>query len=225
MMVADLITTMNANIDRGVPNYKETRVVKIVTFEGMKAYIIGTSREVTVYELQETGEVTYQKPKTDTVYAFHIIKDKMKYGLKFDSLSATKGKKFDIDSLNEVINMGMRNREAFNRNGDRLVYSLYDKKTGKLVVEKYIQNKVNEADSIFRYYDDSMRDIGYSISPFLDKKEKTKLVEICYITNPKMDGEYQKNSEQFTISLKRGSFDKLEELMKLFRILKGKDRK
>lgn len=217
-VVVDLVTTMDMNVDKGRPNYKETFSTKVISYGNLDAYIIGSERQHTIYELQQkTGEIKERRAPNDTVYTYYIVEKGKQYGLKFDSLSAKAGIRFDIDSLNQSINLGKQNREVFTRNGDSLTYSLHDPKTGKLLIEKYVQN-TNEYDSIYRYYDYEMRDIEYAISPVLDRRAKSKLIKIGYITNPKLVDGSLMNREEFSISLRRSTFDKLDQLKKLFEL-------
>jgi hypothetical protein len=221
LVVVELTTRIDTQLYEGQPNFKLVNAVKIISFQDMNAYLIRMPRDRNIYELQtKTGEII-EKPTTyDTVVVCYIIKKNAQKGLKFDSLNVAMGRKFDIDTLNESINLGKKNRSVFMLDGDKLVYSLRDNKTGKLLIEKYSQHKINEADSIYRYYDYKMRDIECSISPFLDEKEKSKLVKIVYITNPKLNGGFLKNRGETSITLTPSSYGNSTQLLRLFEIFK-----
>lgn len=142
----------------------------------------------------------------------------MPYGLMFDSLGAKGGRRIELDSLNDLLNVGKLNRKTIALDGDSLISSVRNQKNGKILREEFIQHKKNYPDSIFRYYSDGFRNVNFSISPELDLRSNSKLVKVKLIFTPKTERGMQKNREEFSLELKKGYYKDLDLVLKQFDI-------
>lgn len=208
------------------PNLKSDFTVKIVSFEGMTAFVMASPRTSTTSVLDtKTGKIEDDSPIYDTVFYYYITRKDLDYALKFDSLASTKGSRVEMDYLNELLNVGKLNRKTISMDGDSLIYS--EKKKGKLIAEHFIQDKYQYPDSIFRYYDSQLKGLNFSISPILDERSKSKLVKVKMVFNKKIENGVAKNREEFSLELKEGKYDDINKIKKLFelfnlQIAKGK---
>lgn len=119
--------------------------------------------------------------KADTSYIVYALKKGDRRGLKFtlENFRNENGIIINADSLSLALGFSDK---AFN-------YELGTPNTlvqnGNKKIEKYATKKTNigEADSIYRYYDESLKKIDFSFSKRLDEQNKSKLYKTTFIYN------------------------------------------
>lgn len=215
--VINFRTSFDMTIEKGKPNYQEIFDIKVVQFKDITLFIVPHNRSEVEYSEQSNGELKAGPKRYWTRYSHYIIEMDKKFGLRYDSLNAERGIKFKIDSVLSNINLGEKHKVE---NGDvsgKLVYSSYDKKTGKLMVEKYAGQNNGLIDSTYRYYDHSMRNVKFSLSPESDKKWGTKLVMVKFIWNQKDTGAVKSNKDVVYTQITRGELKNLNEIQALIK--------
>lgn len=219
--VIDFTACFNFNVEQGLPNFEETSLTKIIKYQNAKVYIVPQYNTRVGAEPANGGErvITH-----DTTYTYLFVEEGKKIGLKFDSLSATVCKKFDVDSLMDRINISKKHLVSNGRTKGKLAYIAYDKASGKVAIEKLTNN--NEFDSTYRYYDYSLKDLDFSIAPELDKTSGSKLVKLVDVKTAKKDEKgVLHNREEVWLAVKRGTYKNTEAIIKLFQIFKTESKR
>lgn len=181
LMVIDFSTAMDQNFEVGKSNYKEVFNITVIDAKDIRAFIIPFQNTRSETELQANGDVKKGVTTYDTTFVYCIYRKGNKIGLRYDSLKAISPQRFPVDSLLSRINIG---KEQLHWNAiaeGKLIYSQKDKKTGKVLEERYISNKDGVIDSTYRYFDHSMESNNFSLAPSIDKKYNTKLAKIINI--------------------------------------------
>lgn len=203
----------------GEANFKTDFTVKIISYEDMTAFVVASEREKTTSVLDtKTGKIETSIPVFDTIYYCYVTRNDLDYGLKFDSLDTLKGSRYEMSNFYEVINIGELNRKTISMDGDSLVYS--EKKNGKISIEYLVLSKYDYPDSIFRYYDERLKRVHFSISPDLDKSRNSKLVKVKLVFNKKVENGVSKNRGEILWEIKKGKFKDIDKIKKLFEVFK-----
>lgn len=132
------------------------------------------------------GEIIDEKVKSiDTLHKVFVRKKHQAIGIEYnlEKIESVKGKTFDADSLWETLTF----RKNMFKNSDN------SKDKGKLVgtiekdnikIDQYaLKFEIGGIDSIYKYYDKSIRDIPYSFSERLDSVNNSKLFKVFAIAN------------------------------------------
>ncbi len=136
-------------------------------------------------------EVAY---RLDTTYTYIVSMKGNNLGLKYSSLidPNSRGKRFNLDSLNRANGLYSSNFKVYNapRLGDPIEVIRND--GGKVILERFLvpKEKNNYPDSIYRYYDETLKEIDFSFIPELDQKHNSKLVRVSMVFNPIAKGLY-----------------------------------
>lgn len=132
------------------------------------------------------GELIDEKVKSiDTLHKVFVRKKNQARGIEYEleTIEKSKEKSFDADSLWETL--------SFDKN--RFKNSDYSKDRGRLVgntekdnikIDQYVLPfEIGGIDSIYKFYDKSMKYIPYSFSKRLDSLNNSKLFKILLISN------------------------------------------
>lgn len=208
----EVITLRNSfdfTVEKGKPNYKDSLDVQVVTDGELKLFII-PMRHTTIN--QSIKETNGKKKVTNFVtYSYNFIEKGKEFGLRYDSLSAESGKRIKADSILTSLNIAPRDQEQNSDVSGKLVHSLYNKENGTLVEEKYAGTQKG-LDSLYRFFDYSMKDVNFSLSPELDKKYGTKLVRITFLNNAKDTDSIKTNKDVISCQIMRGKLSNPKEI-------------
>jgi hypothetical protein len=132
--------------------------------------------------------------RTYVKYYYVICKNKQPYGFMFDSITAVKPKKTNIDTFLKT--SLCKDFAYYVKNKVKLVDSTVSNDKN-ILIEKRIPVKMeNESfpDSIYYYYDKRFKWLNYSLSPELDSLTKSKLIKVrvIYLPWPKGEKRYGK---------------------------------
>ncbi|RZK37773.1 MAG: hypothetical protein EOO90_24365 [Pedobacter sp.] len=213
IQVATFRGSFDVAIEHGKPNFKHISDIKVVTKGDLTLYFVEYPRDITLMNLledgtYEPGEVTY-----DTIRRCYILEKGAMSGLHYDSLSAASGKKFDADSVLTGFNMSEKHFGYNTNPHGKLVFSSYDEKTGKLLVEKFFSDKEDEYDSTYRFYDYSKIDMKVSLAPELDKSSGSKVAKVSFIVTPKIKGQVKTNRDELSYEIIRRELTNKEEIL------------
>lgn len=150
----------------------------------------------------------------DTIkYKYLIVKEGEKIGFFYDSLSATKYRKINADSI-------------LFKTSSILVREIYDKKSFSLIktnknkegyplIETYYNNIKNHtsADTMKVYYTNGLKNTEHSLSKYLDSINKLKVCKISGIFGPLFLKEYSKTVQrtEFWFSIKEDTVSNLSK--------------
>lgn len=107
-------------------------------------------------------------------YLYYVYKQGEKNGLMYNE-AINKTKSFSVDTLFKQSNLGSENEQRVS-----LVLGEPNKikKQGEKWTEKYYNFKeIKNLDTVFRVYDDTLKDIPFSISKRLDQEKNSKLTK------------------------------------------------
>jgi hypothetical protein len=132
---------------------------------------------------KDYNEIDNKLVRVDTAYRYLIYKEKDKFGYQFDSVDFKKPEKVNIDTFG--INRLWKDFIFFQKKLDTLVEKQIDS-NGNIVLEKYIyKHRYGDsyADTIYYYFNKSMKGVRFSFSPVMDSLSDSKLVKVRYIYN------------------------------------------
>lgn len=169
-------------------SYSDGRIEKQVTkhkigyYEDYVLYKIGTII-FSVKTTQANGNIHNEARQTnDTSYKYFIIKKDRNIGIVYDSLRAGNKQHFKLDSLKIDLGINSENLEVYGVPLGIPSRVKKNAKSNKIEFEEYQSKKLkNDADTIFRFYDDKLKKFDFSFSPLLDKEKGTKLVKSHFI--------------------------------------------
>lgn len=158
--------------------------IKIVYYEDYVLYEITVLETKT--ELDGNGEeVIKLDPLTKRKsYRYYIVKKGQKNGMMFYSLE--KYKVFAYQNFIKAMGMNFEDYSFFNLNlGDPKKIEIDSKR--KLSIQKFAPpvKTIDDPDSIFCFYDSSLKGIDFSFNPAIDKRSNSKLWKIAMIFNAK----------------------------------------
>lgn len=201
MTVTDFTTSVNASLMMGQPKYASSFCVQVVDYGDIRLFIVPFSNTRSTTTLMRDGTVKFGKETYDTSHVYCFTKKGAASGIRYDSLSSNKGKRFPVDSLLSRLNMGP---EHLQENSKTLVGKLLslkrDKKNGKLLAEAYQEEKDDKLISTYRYYDPQLANLSFSIAPDLDDKMNNKLIRVMIVEKNKVT----KDLDRFSFSIKKG---------------------
>lgn len=135
------------------------------------------------YIKNNSGEVIDEKViSIDTTHAVYVRKKNQKYGIEYslERLNSVPGISFNADSLFETLTFYSKGLSNYNLDIGRpkRIINKFNQK-----IEKYaIKSELGQLDSIYRFYDKSMKNIPYSFSKKLDIINDSKLYKIYGIS-------------------------------------------
>lgn len=111
----------------------------------------------------------------EITYKYFVIKNSQEKGLSFNDVSSA-GKSFSLDSLLKSNGMDSLNKRIISVDFGS-PNELIKAKNGKIILEKFynLKKESDSPDTVFRYYNDQLKDISFSLSPSLDKEKQSKL--------------------------------------------------
>jgi hypothetical protein len=119
---------------------------------------------------------------TDTIYKYFIVEKNKNIGLVYDSLKVGNKKQFKLDSLKIDLGINVENMEIYGVPLGIPSKTRINAKTKKIEFEEYHSKKLkNDADTIFRFYDDKLKKFDFSFSPALDKEKGNKLIKSHFV--------------------------------------------
>lgn len=142
------------------------------------------------YIKNESGEIIDEKVKSiDTLHKIFARSESYIKGIEYDleSIDDTPPKTFDADSLWKTLYF---HRENIGDNGIGIGKPIKVINKGNIKIEHYVLRQTGGIDSVYRYYDISMKDIPYSFSEKLDSAKKNKLFKVFAISNEIPKGLY-----------------------------------
>lgn len=222
------------------------RKLKVIQFLTVERTFYGTSVDSdsssfkiahynnwTLYEVQSIkGNVTTEfvgdsivnkmYPSKDFITRYFVIKNGAKTGIKYDSLVTALPRKFRLDSLLEMLTINEGNLKGFGMDQGKPTKVKIEGANDIVLIEQYFAKEgTSTIDSIYRYYDKRLNDIGFSFSKKLDSEKKSKLHKISYIFLPNKNGALSNRSEiDFEIkkvSVERKDQKKLSEVFNRFK--------
>jgi hypothetical protein len=111
-------------------------------------------------------------------YLYYLIKNGEKTGKRYDTLDSA-GEKFYLDTFLNQSNMGPEHEVFLSKDFGRLTKLI---KTGHKTIEKFSSLEgESKLDTLFLYYDDWLKTVDFSISPYRDAKSKSKLQKFLYV--------------------------------------------
>lgn len=158
-----------------INNYIIYKIPKLVYVENFKTIT------------RDTIRMDFIKP--DTIFNFYVTEKNRSLGIRYNSIDSSDGKIFAVDSLlkEHGIHSSMFGVYSLNLEKPSQILKL----SQTITVKKYLNKKLvnSDPDSIYRYFDSSLKDIEFTYSRALDSIEKNKLVETCFINiYPKQTG-------------------------------------
>lgn len=165
-------------------------VTKIAFKENLKMYILLRKNYQTkdVYD-DKKNTMTSTVVKVDTSFLYYVIKNGSKIGLVYGKSSENKftGKIFQLDTLLKYQAMDSENYKGLSLDIGNPIETIKINNNKK--IEKYLYNKTKKSDpdSIYRYYDRNFKQLDFTFSNSLDKKEMSKLIRIQLVYNPMYD--------------------------------------
>lgn len=159
-------------------------------------YLIYKTRKITYRDSKTTiiGDTTIDRfINPDTAYVYYVIKREDKLGLSYEEDSLKHAIRFSLDSLLKEIGIHASMLGVYNL--DLGIPSEVSRLGRHVVIERFLNKKhvPEDPDSIYRYYDNRLRQAPFSFSPSLDKMKKSKLIRTRFITMHK--GSNVKRSE------------------------------
>ncbi|GEM_PF-3066028 len=153
------------------------------------------------------GNLTFMsKVSKDTLFNYYVAKTGGNKVFMYESVDSEAHTAIDRDSLLRKFNVDSLNLRSLNLELGSPYQTIRNKKTNSIEIEHYVDRKPLDesyADTISRYYDAKFKDIDFSYSPFLDKKNKSKLMLTRFIFLPRKVK--QKNGKEEIIPYREDS--------------------
>ncbi|MBE9602374.1 hypothetical protein [Pedobacter sp. MC2016-24] len=185
---------------------KKLKVIQFLTVErnfhgqsvdsDSSSFKIAHYNNCTLYEVQSIkGNVTTEfvgdslvnkvYPSKDFITRYFVVKNGAKTGIKYDSLVTNLPRKFPLDSLLEMLTINEGNLKGLGMDLGRPAKVKIEGANDDVLIEHYFAKEGSSTiDSIYRFYDKRLNDIGFSFSKKLDSEKKSKLHKISYIFLP-----------------------------------------
>lgn len=169
-------------------SYSDGRIEKQVTkhkiayYKDYVLYEVGSVR-YSVKTTNSKGKINNEiRPTNDTTYNYFIVERNRNVGFVYDSLKAGNKKQFKLDSLKIDLGINDENLEVYGVPLGIPSKTRINVKTKRIEFEEYHSKKLkNDADTIFRFYDDKLKKFDFSFSPALDKEKKSKLIKSHFV--------------------------------------------
>ncbi|MFA6278147.1 MAG: hypothetical protein WC622_15465 [Pedobacter sp.] len=159
---------------------------RLIFYRDIELYIQPEQHLNLEYIKNSAGEIIDEKVKSiDTLYTIFVRRKNQKSGIEYalEKINDNSGKPFNADSLWETLSFYKKSSSSKNFDSD-IGKPLAIIEKGNLRIEKYAMKlELGQVDSIYRYYDKSMKDIPFSFSRKLDTQNKGKLFKILGISN------------------------------------------
>jgi hypothetical protein len=153
------------------------------------------------------GNLTFMnRVSKDTVFNYYLAKTGGNKVFMYESIDSETHTTINRDSLLRKFNVDSLNLRSLNLELGSPYQTIRNKKTNSIEIEHYVDRKPLDesyADTISRYYDTKFKDIDFSYSPFLDKKNKSKLMLTRFIFLPRKVK--QKNGKEEIIPYREDS--------------------
>lgn len=125
----------------------------------------------------------------DTSFFYYVIKDGAKSGLVYGKNKENKftGKIFKLDTLLKDHAMDEESYKGLSLDIGAPIETVKISENKKIVKYLYNKTKKSDPDSVYRYYDSRFKQLDFTFSNSLDKKEVSKLIKTQIVYNPKYD--------------------------------------
>lgn len=164
--------------------------VFVINRAGYFVYLIPHVTEHSKITVNKDNEVISNSLLSETTsFIIYIFQDKDSLGLKFDSLSAKTGTKFNVDSF--LINKTFKGMKSYNEENDSLVSKTYFDSNTR-VLETYVPKTLyeNSFDSAYFFFTKEKIETNISFSKLLEEKRKMKLYKLIGVYNAIPVGKY-----------------------------------
>ncbi len=152
-------------------------------------------------------------------HMYYLYENGQKRGLLYNE-KTEKTKSFSVDTLLSHSNLGPENEASISLD---LGKPNEVKKTGKKWSEKYYNSEVKGFDTTFRYYDNALKDLPFSISKKLDQQNQSKLIKSVQLIKFPQSFEVKEHRplklemiDEIELVTDRCPKSKLEKFQKLF---------
>jgi hypothetical protein len=138
---------------------------------------------LTETQVTKQGEFVRERTKIDTLYGYHIYKEGDTKGLLYDSMTATKGTVFPVDSILKMKLFG--GTVFFDEKIEEFVSQKLEKDNSDNTITTYVHkdNLLHKTyDSLFVYSAKRLKNIPYSFSALLDHKLDSKVYKVVYFS-------------------------------------------
>ncbi|TKC62485.1 hypothetical protein FBD94_09730 [Pedobacter hiemivivus] len=152
-----------------------------------KEYVMLAIPEVftqTLTTLDKKANVLNEATKIDTIYRYHIYKKDEMFGTRYDSINATKGNVFSVDSLLKL--KAFKGGKYYDIEQDSLINRETIKDNLNSKVLRYAHKNVTlpkAYDSLILFSSNKFKDIKYSFSDPLDQMVDSKVYKIVFKFN------------------------------------------
>ena len=164
--------------------------VFIINKDGYFVFLIPHVTEHSKITINKDNEVVSDSLMLETTdFKVFIFHDRDSSGLKFDSLAAKIGIKFNVDSF--LVNKTFKGMKSYNEENDSLIEKTnFDGNTS--LVEKYVPKTLyeNSFDSTYFFFTKEKIETSISFSKLLEEKRKMKLYKLIGIYNEIPAGKY-----------------------------------
>ncbi|HEY0176916.1 MAG TPA: hypothetical protein VGC08_11090, partial [Pedobacter sp.] len=144
---------------------------------------IPTVSMLTITQITKEGEFVRERTKIDTLCGYHIYKEGDTHGILYDSLTATKGTVFSVDSLLKM--KLFKGGIFYDETQEDFVSQKLEKDDSDSTVTKYVHKNYpmhKTYDSLFIYSAKRLKNIPYSFSALLDHKLDSKVYKVICFT-------------------------------------------
>jgi signal peptidase I len=148
-----------------------------IHFEPQHHYInFDATKDGDTIKMEDPGPSIIDK----ITYTYHIYKKGKNTGLSFGD-TYSKGKPFVPDTLFHHTNISTAHQDATGMDFGQPQQVVNSQ--GKVMLEKFynLDTAKKMPDSVFRYYDKSLKDFNFSLSPKLDREKQSKLIKSIYV--------------------------------------------
>lgn len=194
---------------------------RMVNYNGCTLYVVWSIRGNIITEIAGDSIINRVYPTKDTITNYFVVKDEAKEGLRYDSVYTPR--RFRLDSLLEMLSINESNKKGFESDLGQPSRIKTEGPNNEILIEQYFtKTDKSDVDSIYRFYDNRLRDIGFSFSRKLDMQRNSKLYKISHILLPTMsaNGSFTSRSEMTIeikkVKLKHQEQDKLIEVFNRF---------
>lgn len=160
--------------------------------------------------------------KEEVRYRFFVYKAGRPTGYRFNSIEARDPQLFSVDSFLNA--KAFASALFYDKLNDSLVKTEIIEKTD-ILIERYIPRIRYDdtySDSSYLYFSRNMKNIPFTLSPFLDSTRKEKLLRVVLVYNPVAKGKYEFDvpRRQLDFEIKESFLTNPKEMIDLFERVK-----
>lgn len=130
------------------------------------------------------GDIIDEKANSiDTLHKVFVKKKNQSEGVEYnlETMENSKGKTFDADSLWKTLSFHHTRYPDYSKDKGKLVKII---KKGNIKIDQYaLKFEIGGIDSVYKFYDKSMKDIPFSFSRRSDSLSNSKLFKVFLISN------------------------------------------